>query len=116
MVRRVGFGDDDPEKNRTSVADRALERHRTKARLKDEATDHNRRRMRRLVPTVIFTVLWVAVIISILLRLASDGLNANVMGILIVVAFGVFSISALIKDILKIIRGEKDRPDRPENF
>jgi len=111
MVRRVGFGDDDPEKKGSSIADRAMERHRAKARLNSKENDQTRRRTRRLIPTLIFTVLWVAVIISVLLRLTSDGLSANVMGILIVVAFGVFSISALIKDILKTLRGEKDRPD-----
>lgn len=111
MVRRVGFGDDDPEQQRKSVADRAMERHRAKARLKSRGEDQENRRTRRLIPTVLFTVLWVAVVFSILIRLGSDGLNANIMGIVIVVAFGVFSISALIRDILKILRGQKDRPD-----
>ena len=124
MVRKVGFGDDaggeDKTPARRSVADQAMDRFRKKARIKAarEASEktHGRSKFARILFLIFWLVLWVAMSSAVLYTMASEGLNTNVIPLVIWTGASVFVVSKVIKSIIKTVRSEAPRGDGADNF
>jgi len=121
MVRKVGFGEDDAEPtSKTSIADQAMERFRKKAKIK-AAREADREKSRRsntgrILFLVLWLVLWIAMSGAVILAMAREGLNTNVIPLVIWTGATVMVVSKVIKSIIKAVRGDRRPGDRPENF
>lgn len=122
MARRVGFGgdDNDPDKSKMTVADQAMERFRKRSRIqaakeKREA-EQNRGKFKKVTFLFFWLVLWIGMAGFMILSIASDGLGTNVIGLVVVVAATVFVTSKVISRIIATMRGTSQPHDREENF
>jgi hypothetical protein len=123
MVRKVGFGDDKAEPKsapKTTVADRAMERFRKRARIKAAREANQKKSGRTKLSRILFLcfwlVLWVAMSSAVLYTMASEGLNTNVVPLVIWTGASVFVVSKVLTSIIKTIREDGSGSDRPENF
>ncbi len=123
MTRRVGFGDEDkkPEaKGKMTVADQAMERFRKRAKAKaareQQQTTQNRGKFKKILFLFLWLVVWVGMAGAMIYSMASDGLQTNLFGLVIVTAATVFVVSRVITRIIKAFRGDPGPLDRPDNF
>lgn len=141
MARRVGFGDVDPEdrskktspedrskrtspedRNKTdpedrekSVADRAMDEHRARARLKANAPKPASP-VKPLIAPALFLILWIAIFIAVIINMTQAGLSTNIFGLVAFTAISVFVVSKVIRRMIAIARGETRSADRRDNF
>jgi len=123
MVRRVGFGEDDPEprsKPKKSIADQAMDRFRKRAKNKAareaEQKKTGRSKVGRILFLFVWLVIWVGISGSVILTMTREGLNTNVIPLVIWTAASILVVTKVIRTIISTARKERRYDDRPENF
>lgn len=121
MVRKVGFGDEDPEPtSKTSIADQAMDRFRKKAKIKAareaDQKKTGRSKTGRILFLIIWLVLWIAMSSAAIYAMMQDGLNGNILPLVIWTGASVLVVTRVIKSIIAAARGDRRPGDRPENF
>jgi|GEM_PF-3216988 len=123
MVRKIGFGDQEEAPSSTpkkSIADQAMDRFRKRAKIKAAREAGQKKESRSRIGRVLFLsfwlILWVAMSGAIIFTMVSEGLNTNVIPLVIWTGASVFVASKVIRAIIRAVAGDPRRGNRPDNF
>lgn len=124
MVRKVGFGDDKDDAPtstpKKSIADQAMDRFRQRSKIEKareaEIAAESRGKAGRILFLILWLILWVGMSGTILFSMASDGLNANIIPLVVLTAASVLVTTKVVKSIINAVKGSPRPNNRPDNF
>ena len=119
MVRKVGFGEDDPEptsQSKKSVADQAMDRFRKRARNKERAQAQRSENKKNNLAGILFLILWLGVWTFAIIGASYSAYQMRDPFVLIWVAFAAFAWFKGFQSLIKKFKGETKPFERPENF